>query len=135
MFHQALRLAKASGDRPFGAYVIGLMTNQAMFLRDYHRALAFAEAALHAAGGKISPALAADLNAMKAKAYGRIKQQPSAHRAMVSAERAADRVGEREEPPETGYVEPGLVDTLRPEDATCARDVVGRIDSSLSVPI
>ncbi len=129
MFYQALRLAEASGDRPFGAYVIGLMTNQAMFLRDYHRALAFAEAALHAAGGKISPALAADLNAMKAKAYGRIKQQPSAHRAMVSAERAADRVGEREEPPE------GLVDTLRPEDATCARDVVGRIDSSLSVPI
>jgi tetratricopeptide (TPR) repeat protein len=215
-FHQALRLAKASGDRSFGAYVIGLMTNQAMFLRDYHRALAFAEAALRAAGGEISPALAADLNAMKAKAYGRIKEQTSAHRAMVSAERAADRIGEREEPPETGYVQPGLVDTqlaetllslgdltaanayaqqaadlathprgqvnrlvtmtrvavarreidraaeaastmldraagmesvrlnnrfraiadtLRPEDAACARDVVGRIDSSLSVPI
>jgi hypothetical protein len=215
-FHQALRLAKASGDRAFGAYVIGLMTNQAMFLRDYHRALAFAEAALRAAGSEISPALAADLNAMKAKAYGRIKEQPSAHRAMVCAESAAERIGEREEPPETGYVQPGLVDTqlaetllslgdltaanayaqqaadlathprgqvnrlvtmtrvavarreidraaeaastmvdraegmesvrlnnrfraiadtLRPEDAACAREVVQRIDASLSVPI
>jgi tetratricopeptide (TPR) repeat protein len=215
-FHQALRLAKASGDRPFGAYVIGLMTNQAMFLRDYHRALAFAEAALRAAGNDISPALAADLNAMKAKSYGRIKEQASAHRAMASAERAADRIGERDEPPETGYVQPGLVDTqlaetllslgdlgaanayaqqaadlathprgqvnrlvtvtrvavarreidraagaassmldraegmesvrlnnrfraianaLRPEDAECAREVVERIDTNLSVPL
>ena len=110
-FHQALRLAKASGDRAFGAYVIGLMTNQAMCLQDYHRALAFAEAALRTAGAEISPALSADLHAMKAKAYGRIKEQSSAHRAMESAERAAGRIGGREEPPETGYVQPGLVDT------------------------
>lgn len=110
-FHQALRLAKASGDRAFGAYVIGLMTNQAMFLRDYHRALAFAEAALRTAGADISPALAADLNAMKAKAFGRIRQQAPAHEAMGMAERAAGRIGERDEPPETGYVQPGLVDT------------------------
>ncbi|WP_034266734.1 hypothetical protein [Actinospica robiniae] len=110
-FHQALRLAKASGDRAFGAYVIGLMTNQAMFLRDYRRALAFAEAALRTAGAELSPALAADLNAMKAKAYGRIREQPYAHQAMAAAERAADRIGERQEPPETGYVQPGLVDT------------------------
>lgn len=110
-FHQALRLAKASGDHAFGAYVIGLMTNQAMFLRDYHRALAFADAALRTAQAEISPALAADLNAMKAKAYGRIRQQASAHEAMAAAEHAAGRIGEREEPPETGYVQPGLVDT------------------------
>jgi hypothetical protein len=48
---------------------------------------------------------------MKAKAYGRIKEQASAHEAMGTAERAAERIGEREEPPETGYVQPGLVDT------------------------
>lgn len=110
-FHQALRLAKASGDRAFGAYVIALMTNQAMFLRDYRQALAFAEAALRTAGGEISPALAADLNAMKAKAYGRIKEQAYAHDSMRAAESAAGRIGAREEPPETGYVQPGLVDT------------------------
>jgi hypothetical protein len=122
-FHQALRLAKASGDKSFGAYVIGLMTNQAMFLRDYHRTLAFAEAALRAAGTEISPALAADLNAMKAKAYGRIKEQDSAHRAMESAERAAGRIGEREEPPETGYVQPGLVDTQLAESLLSLGDL------------
>lgn len=49
-------------------------------------------------------ALAADLNAMKAKAYGRIGEQTSAHRAMESAERATGRINKREEPPEIGYV-------------------------------
>lgn len=31
-FHQALRLAKASGDRRFGGYVIALLVNQSLFL-------------------------------------------------------------------------------------------------------
>ncbi len=30
-FHQALRLAKASGDRGLGAYVIALLVNQSLF--------------------------------------------------------------------------------------------------------
>ncbi len=44
-FHQALRLAKASGDRGFGAYVIALLANQALFLADLRLAVAFAEEA------------------------------------------------------------------------------------------
>lgn len=110
-FQQSLRLAKASGDPAFGAYVIALLTNQALFLRDYHQAVAFAEAALRTAGGTLTPALSADLHSMQAKAYGHMHQHTQAHQAMHRAERASARIGQCEEPPETGYVEPGLVDT------------------------
>ncbi|MFC5910236.1 transcriptional regulator [Streptacidiphilus monticola] len=109
-FHQALRLAKASGDRAFGAYVIALLVNQAVFLKDYRQAVAFAEAALRAAGDEISPALATDLNAMQAKAFARMGDIQAAHRAMDRAEKAAARIRREEEPPETGYVQPGLVE-------------------------
>lgn len=109
-FHHALRLAKASGDRAFGAYVIALLVNQAVFLKDYRQAVAFAEAALRTAGGCISPALATDLNAMQAKAFARMGDIGGAHHAMERAEQAAARIGTREEPPETGYVQPGLVE-------------------------
>lgn len=49
-FHQALRLAKASGDRGLGAYVIALLVNQSLHLAEFRRSVAFAEAALRAAG-------------------------------------------------------------------------------------
>jgi hypothetical protein len=113
-FHQALRLAKASGDRAFGAYIIALLTNQALFHRDYRQAVAFAEAALRTANGTLTPALAADLHAMQAKAFARMRQPAQAHHAMHQAEHAADLIGQPgqpAEPPETDYVQPGLVDT------------------------
>ncbi|NED63584.1 transcriptional regulator, partial [Streptomyces sp. SID10244] len=57
-FHQALRLAKASGDRGLGAYVIALLVNQSLYMREFRQSVAFAEAALRAAGTHITPALA-----------------------------------------------------------------------------
>jgi hypothetical protein len=109
-FHHALRLAKASGDRAFGGYVIALLVNQAIYLKDYRQAVAFAEAGLRAAGDLISPALATDLNAMQAKAFARLGDISAAHKAMGRAEAAAARIRRAEEPPETGYVQPGLVE-------------------------
>lgn len=109
-FHHALRLAKASGDRAFGGYVIALLVNQAIFLKDYRQAVAFAEAGLRATGDQISPGLATDLNAMQAKAFARLGESAAAHRAMDRAEAAATRIRPGEEPPETGYVQPGLVE-------------------------
>lgn len=113
-FHQALRLAKASGDHAFGAYIIALLTNQALFHRDYRQTVAFAEAALRTANRTLTPALAADLHAMQAKAFARMRQGTQAHQAMHHAQHAAEHIGQAgapEEPPETGYVQPGLVDT------------------------
>ncbi|MGW0735429.1 transcriptional regulator [Streptomyces sp. NPDC002851] len=108
-FHQALRLAKASGDRGLGAYVIALLVNQSLFMREYRQAVAFAEAALRAAGRDITPALAADLYAMQAKAYAHLGDGGSALSCIRRAESAADRIHRRHEPDETGYVQPGLV--------------------------
>ncbi|MFD6418815.1 transcriptional regulator [Streptomyces sp. NPDC060194] len=108
-FHQALRLAKASGDRGLGAYVIALLVNQALHLREYRQAVAFAEAALRAAGHGITDALAADLYAMQAKAYARLGDATTALDCIRRAERAAGRIARSGEPDETGYVQPGLV--------------------------
>ncbi|MFK8908063.1 transcriptional regulator [Streptomyces sp. YS-3] len=130
-FHQALRLAKASGDRGLGAYVIALLVNQSLFMRDYRQAVAFAEAALRAAGHQLTPALAADLHAMQAKAYAHLGDGPSALGAIRGAERAAERIRPKKEPAETGYVQPGLVNVqvaealLRLGDLPAAREQAG----------
>ncbi|WP_435242915.1 transcriptional regulator [Streptomyces cucumeris] len=109
-FHQALRLAKASGDRAFGGYVVGLLVNQSLFMREYRQAVAFAEAAVRTAGQHMSPALATDIYAMQAKAYARMGDQSGAHRCMTLAETAVGQIRRDEEPAETGYVQPGLVE-------------------------
>ncbi|MGW7515804.1 transcriptional regulator [Streptomyces sp. NPDC054796] len=109
-FHQALRLGKASGDRLFGGYVVALLVNQALFLGDNRRAIACAEAVLRTAGPHASPALATDLYAMQAKAYARLDDRRSAHGCMRWAEAYSERIRPEEEPVETGYVQPGLVE-------------------------
>ncbi|MFF3318453.1 transcriptional regulator [Streptomyces sp. NPDC003035] len=108
-FHQALRLAKASGDRGLGAYVIALLVNQSLFMGQYRQAVAFAEAALRAAGRQITPALAADLSAMQAKAYAHLGDGRAALTCIRRAEAEAERISPGHEPAETGYVQPGLV--------------------------
>ncbi|MGX4693227.1 transcriptional regulator [Streptomyces sp. JNUCC 63] len=108
-FHQALRLAKASGDRGLGAYVIALLVNQSLFMREYRQAVAFAEAALRAADQHITPALASDLYAMQAKAYAHLGDGTNALSRIRRAEAAAERIQRGHEPDETGYVQPGLV--------------------------
>ncbi|MEU1377234.1 transcriptional regulator [Streptomyces triculaminicus] len=108
-FHQALRLAKASGDRGLGAYVIALLVNQSLFMGEYRQAVAFAESALRAAGSDLTPALAADLYAMQAKAYARLGDGAGALGCIRRAEAAAERIHRGQEPAETGYVQPGLV--------------------------
>ncbi|KAF4411115.1 MULTISPECIES: transcriptional regulator [Streptomyces] len=108
-FHQALRLAKASGDRGLGAYTIALLVNQSLFLGEYRQAVAFAESALRAAGPHITPALAADLYAMQAKAYAKLGDGQSALACIGRAEHEAEGIRRGQEPAETGYVQPGLV--------------------------
>ena len=78
-FHQALRLGKASGDRLFGGYVVALLVNQALFLKEDRRAIACAEAVLRTPGPQSTTALAADLYAMQAKAYARIGDRRAAY--------------------------------------------------------
>ncbi|GGQ23683.1 transcriptional regulator [Streptomyces roseolilacinus] len=124
-FHQALRLAKASGVRGLGAYVVALLVNQALFTGEYRQAVAFAETALRAARRRITPALAADLHAMQAKAYARLGDGPAALRCIGRAEWEAQRIRPGCEPDETGYVEPGLVNAQVAEALLSLGDLPG----------
>ncbi|MFI8008407.1 transcriptional regulator [Streptomyces sp. NPDC086010] len=124
-FHQALRLAKASGDRGLGGYVIALLVNQSLYLADFRRSVAFAEAALRAAGPHITPALAADLHAMQAKAYAQLGDHRGSLECIRRAEAEADRIGTGSEPEETGYVQPGLVNVQVAEALLNLGDVAG----------
>lgn len=108
-FHQALRLGKASGDLLFGGYVVALLVNQALFLGEARHAIACAEAVLRTTGPHASPALATDLYAMQATAYARLGDRRAAHTCMRWAEAYSERIRREEEPAETGYVQPGLV--------------------------
>ncbi|MQA93137.1 MAG: transcriptional regulator [Streptosporangiales bacterium] len=105
----ALRLAKASGHRGFGGYVLALLANQAMYRGDYRRVLQYAQTALRGADGQLSPALTVDLHTLQAKAFARIGDHAGSRRRMRAAERIL--VLPENEPPETGYVQPGLVET------------------------
>ncbi|MFD9908308.1 transcriptional regulator [Streptomyces sp. NPDC059063] len=124
-FHQALRLAKASGDRGLGGYVIALLVNQSLFMREYRQAVAFAEAALRAAGRDLTPALASDLYAMQAKAYAHLGDGGSALSCIRRAEVAAERIRRGREPDETGYVQPGLVNVQVAEALLSLGDLTG----------
>lgn len=111
--------------------MIALLVNQSLYMHDYRQAVAFAEAALRTAGHQLTPALAADLHAMQAKAYAHLGDGRSALGAIRGAERAAERIRPKNEPAETGYVQPGLVNVqvaealLRLGDLPAAREQAG----------
>lgn len=110
-FLQALRMAKASGDRSLGGYVVALMSNQAMSMRQYERVVQYVNTALHGTSGDLSPALKADLYTMKSRAFARLGDRASCHAHMAQAENLAGRIRWDDEPDETSYVQVGLVET------------------------
>jgi hypothetical protein len=126
-FFQALRMAKASGDRGFGGYVIALLANQGLYRGSNRQVIQYAETALRGARGSLSPALVTDLNALQAKAYARIGDRDGCHASMARAEDMSARIRPTEEPPETSYVQAGLVETQHADalrtlgDLTAAR--------------
>ncbi|WP_018655922.1 hypothetical protein [Actinomadura flavalba] len=109
----ALRMAKASGSRSFGGYVVALLANQAMYRGTYRQVIQYAETALRGAGGHLSPALVVDLHALQAKAYARMGDTAGCHRHMARS--YGVEIRRENEPPETGYVQPGLVATQHAE--------------------
>lgn len=114
-FFDALRLAKASGDGGFGGYIVALLANQSMCLGRYRQVIQYAETALRGARGCLSPALVSDLCTLQAKAYARMGDRAGCHDQMRRAEGMAGRIQLSEEPPETGYVQLGLVEVQHAE--------------------
>ncbi|MET8052458.1 transcriptional regulator [Streptosporangium sp. NPDC005286] len=123
LFH-ALRMAKASGNLAFGGYVVALLANQAMPQAKYRYVIQYAETALRGAGGYLTPALATDLHTLQAKAYARIGDRASCHAHMSRAESSAARIRQNDEPSETGYVQPGLLECQHAEALRRLGDLV-----------
>ena len=109
----ALRMAKASGSRSFGGYVVALLANQSMYRGNMRQVIQYSESALRGAHGHLSPALVVDLHTLQAKAYARLGDAAVCHRHMRTSE--AIEVRPENEPPETGYVQEGLLETQHAE--------------------
>jgi hypothetical protein len=131
-FFHSLRMAKASGDRGFGGYVVALLANQALYLGLHRQVIQYAETALRGAQQYLTPALVTDLNTLQAKAYARMGDRAGCHASMRRSEEMASRIRPGDEPPETGYVQPGLVDVQHADalarlgDLTAARGYAER---------
>ena len=108
-YFQALRMAKASGDRGFGGYVIALLTNQAVYLGRNRQVIQYAETALRGAHGSpvCSPRHRPELPASQGIRAAR--RSGGCHAAMTRAEVAVTRIRPDQEPRETSYVQAGLV--------------------------
>jgi ATP/maltotriose-dependent transcriptional regulator MalT len=81
-----------------------------MCLGRYRQVVQYAETAMRAARKHLSPALVIDLCTLQGKAYARMGDRVRCHEQMRHAEQMAQRVRLSEEPPETGYVQPGLAE-------------------------
>ena len=132
-FFQALRMAKASGDRGFGGYVVALLANQAFYLGWYRHVVQYGETALRGARRWLTPAIVTDLNTLQAKAYARMGDRDGCHASMRQSEEMAARIRTGEELPEANYaLQAGHVEVQHAEalrslgDLSAARDYAER---------
>ncbi|MGW5577826.1 hypothetical protein [Micromonospora chokoriensis] len=88
----ALRLAKAAGDRLYGAHLLANLATQAVHLGHSRDAARLAEAAID--GARRAPAaVLARLHATAATAYAQSGERRGSQLALARAERALDRAG------------------------------------------
>lgn len=98
----------------------------------HRQVIQYAETALRGAQQYLTPALVTDLNTLQAKAYARMGDRAGCHASMRRSEEMASRIRPGDEPPETGYVQPGLVDVQHADalarlgDLTAARGYAER---------
>ena len=128
-FFQALRMAKASGDRGFGGYIVALLANQAFFLGSYRHVVQYGETALRGAGRWLTPAIVTDLNTLQAKAYARMGDRAGCHASMRRSEQMARRIHTDDELPEADYaVQAGHVEVQHAEALRSLGDIAGARD-------
>lgn len=106
----ALRMAKASRDKQFGAYIVGLLATHALQRDERLLAVQYAETGLRVASS-LSPALVADLHTLAGKTYARMGDSAACSRHMRESEHLASLIRPSGEPDEVSYVQPGLVET------------------------
>lgn len=95
---QALRLAQESGDIAFGAQILADMSQQARMLGYPREALQLATTGRHGLTRAYSPACAARLLALQARAHAALGDSKAAVHAVSESERAFERVDVAAEP-------------------------------------
>ncbi|WNM34638.1 regulator [Streptomyces sp. Li-HN-5-11] len=98
-FVQALRLAQAAGDRPYGAYVLVTMSRQAVYLGHGREAVQLARVAQQGLGGSAPPVVQALLHAAEARGHGVLGEVRACTASLVRAERALEAARPGDEVP------------------------------------
>ncbi len=98
-FVQALRLAQAAGDRPYGAYVLVTMSRQAVHLAHGREAVQLARVAQQGLGGSAPPVVQAMLHAAEARGHAVLGEVRACTASLVRAERALGSAGTADEAP------------------------------------
>ncbi|MGH3901787.1 MAG: hypothetical protein ACRDTA_26735 [Pseudonocardiaceae bacterium] len=95
---QSLRLAQASGDAMLGSHVLAGMSDQTRMLGHPHEALQLVTAGRHGLARAYSPACAADLWALAARAHATLGESREAAHAVAQSEAAFAHVQRDDEP-------------------------------------
>ncbi|MGQ0773504.1 MAG: hypothetical protein ACT4NY_03650 [Pseudonocardiales bacterium] len=141
---QSLRLAQESGDIAFGGQVLADMSQQACMLGYPREALQLAITGRHGLARAYSPAPAARLLALEARAQAALGDGKAAERAVVESERAFERIDAESEPEWARFIDSAslngvwadtFVDLGRPvEAARFARRSISAATSQNRVP-
>lgn len=89
-FVQALRLAQAAGDRPYGSYVLVTMSRQAVYLGHGREAVQLARVAQQGVGTSAPPVVQALLHACEARGHGVLGEVRACTASLVRAERSLE---------------------------------------------
>lgn len=89
-FVQALRLAQAAGDRPYGSYVLVTMSRQAVYLGHGREAVQLARVAQQGVGGGAPPVLQSLLHAVEARGHAVLGEVRASTASLARAERALE---------------------------------------------
>ncbi|WP_189702956.1 regulator [Streptomyces anandii] len=98
-FVQALRLAQAAGDRPYGAYVLVTMSRQAVYLAHGREAVQLARVAQQGLGTTAPPVVQALLHAAEGRAHAVLGEVRACTASLVRAERALEAARPGDEVP------------------------------------
>ncbi|WNE96122.1 regulator [Streptomyces luomodiensis] len=98
-FVQALRLAQAAGDRPYGGYVLVTMSRQAVYLGHGREAVQLARVAQQGVGGGAPPVLQSLLHAVEARGHGILGEVRACTASLARAERALEAARPGDEVP------------------------------------
>jgi hypothetical protein len=124
---QSLRLAQASGDAMLGSHVLAGMSDQARMLAYPREALQLATAGRHGLARAYSPACAADLWALQARAHATLGESRQAAYAIAQSEAAFDHVQRDDEPEWARFIDTAY---LAGEWANAFGDIARPVESA-----